>query len=253
MSVFDEILGRIRSAGYHNHRLEAHSDIVSRSIVADLRATCRSFESDFQSGAIRVWEKTKGPDDRTTDLLAGPANADGTPNLAEVRILVENKSVVTAHRNRNARSQDIDRERLSAHRANPKTIVVATVLVGTCARVLNVPDCVAKFHKANFSTTILPRLSTGDQSLWQDFEMCASINKPDDPAKTIAMFNELPVRRGSDTHLAALDFMLIAPFAIDNVNPPQLDSSTGIDAELDYQRMIQHICRLYTLRWHDGA
>jgi len=253
MSVSDEILHAIRANGYHNHRKEGHSDIVSRRILADLRSTCRTFDADIASGAIRTWEKRKGPDDRTTDLIAGPARADGLPDLSEVRLLVENKSVVTAHRNRNARWQDIDRERRSAHSTNPKTIVVATLIVGVCQRVLNVPDCVSKLHKQTFKTEVRPRLSTGDQSLWNDFEMCVSINKPDDPAKTIAMFRQLPVRKGSDTHLAALDFLWIAPLAIDNVNVPALDHTMGIDADDDYRKMIQHICRLYTLRWHDGS
>ena len=252
MSVFDEILDAIRANGYHNHRHETHSDIISRRIVADLRRTCDAFAADLANGAIRTWEKTKGPDDRTTDLIAGPARADGLPDLSEVRLLVENKSVVTAHRNRNARWQDIDRERRSAHGANPRTIVIATLIVGVCQRVLNVPDCVSKMHKRTFEAEVRPRLSSGDQALWDDFEMCVGTNKADDPAKTIAMFRQLPVRRGADTHLAALDFLLISPFRIDNVNPPALDNTMGIDAKDEYRRMIQHICRLYNLRWHDG-
>jgi len=252
MSVLDEILNAIRENSYHNHRKETHSDLISRRIVADLRATCKAFDSDLASGAIRTWEKTKGPDDRTTDLIAGSSKPNGAPDLSDVRLLVENKSVVTAHRNRNARWQDIDRERRSAHSANPKTIVVATLIVGVCERVLNVPDCVAKLHKHSFETGVRPRLSTGDQSLWGEFDMCVSLNKSDDPHKTIAMFRELPVRKGSDTHLAALDFLWIAPFAIDNVNPPMIGKTMGIDAEVEYRKMIQHICRLYSLRWHDG-
>lgn len=151
MSVFDEIFAAIRREGYHNHRRETHSDLMSQCIVADLTAHCQEFARDCESGTIKVWHKVRGPDERTTDLLAGIPDLGGAPNLSEVRLLVEHKSVVTAHRNRNARYQDIDRERLSAHRANARTIVVATVIVGTCARVLNVPDCVAKFHNRTFA------------------------------------------------------------------------------------------------------
>jgi hypothetical protein len=253
MSVFDEILDAIRANGYHNHRKETHSNIVSRRIVADLRGACAAFANDCETGGIRIWERTHGPDDRTTDLVAGPPNDEGKPDLTKVRLLVENKSVVTAHRNRNARYQDIDRERLSAHRANPKTIVIATLMVGVCERVLNIPDCVSKFHSKTFKSDILPRLSTGDQTLWAEFDACVGKNTPEDPAKTVAMFRALPTRQGSDTHLPALDYLLIAPFAIDNVNPPELVAALGIDAEADYQRMIQHISRTYTMRWHDGA
>lgn len=253
MSVFEEILNGVRGSGYHNHRRETHSDLMSGRMIADLTALCPMFSRDYNSGAIKVWEKTKGPDDRTTDLLAGIANPDGTPNLSEVRLLVEHKSVITAHRNRNARVQDIDRERLSAHRANPRTIVVATVLVGTSGRVLNVPDCVAKLHRPTFPA-ILGRLSQGDQTLWDEFSVCVGYNSVDDPIKTINLFRSLPIRKASDTHLAALDFLLIAPVAIDNVNEPTLQTGyNGVDPISDYQRMIQHICRLYALRWHDGA
>ena len=249
--LLDSILDGIARNGYHNHRLESHSDTISHRIIADLRTACPAFDGDCKSDAIRVWHKTRGPDDRTTDLLAGVANADGSPNLAEVRLLVEHKSVITAHRNRNARFQDIDRERLSAHRENPRTILAATVIVGTCERVLNVPDCVARFYKTTFATDILPRLSTGDESLWREFNMCVSENKPDDPRKTIDLFRKTPIRGSADTHLAALDFLLIAPVAIDNVNPPRSNTNLGIDAEADYRRMIHHMCRLYNLRWHD--
>lgn len=252
MSLFDEIHGRIAQNGYHNHRRETHSDIISHRLISDLRATCPSFDKDCMFGVVRVWHKTRGPDGRVTDLLVGVPEDDGSPNLKEVRLLVENKSVITAHRNRNARQQDIDRERLSAHRANPRTIVVATLLVGTCLRVLNIPDCVARLNRNRFSTEILPRLSTGDQRLWQEFHMCVSENRPEDPRRTIELFRRIPVRRAADTHLAALDFLLIATMAIDNVNPPRLETSMGIDAEADYQKMLQHVCRLYNLRWYDA-
>ncbi|WP_157376643.1 hypothetical protein [Burkholderia ubonensis] len=252
MTVFDEIFYQIRQEGYHNQRRETHSDLISHRIIDDLRSVCRKFSEDYESGIIKVWHKTKGPDNRTTDLLAGVPNPDGTPNLSDVRLLVEHKSVITAHRNRNARFQDIDRERLSAHAANPRTIVVATLLVGTCERVLNVPDCVAKHNKGNFEERIRPRLSTGDDNLWRDFSSCVSENKVADATKTIEMFRQLPVRAGAHTHLAALDYLLIAPVRIDNVNPPCLALDMGIDPIHDYNQMIRHICRLYDLRWHDG-
>lgn len=252
MSVFDEIAGEIRRVGYHNHRRENHSDLMSHRMIADLQAKCPKFAADCVSGVIKVWYKTKGPDDRTTDLLAGVPNSDGAPKMDEVLLLVEHKSVITAHRSRDARYQDIDRERLSAHRANPRTIVAATVLVGTCQRVLNVPDCIAKFSKENFVADILGRLSTGDIRLWKDFAACVSNNKPGDPAKTIETFRQLRVRKGADTHVAGLDYLLIAPVEIDNVNPSQLVANMGIDPVHEYDSMIRHICRLYSLRWHDG-
>lgn len=41
MPLFDDILDGIAQNGYHNHRLEAHSDIISHRIFSDLRAACQ--------------------------------------------------------------------------------------------------------------------------------------------------------------------------------------------------------------------
>ena len=131
--------------------------------------------------------------------------------MRNVRIIVEHKSVVTAHRNRNARSQDIEREMRTSHVHNPRTIVVATLIIGTCQRVLNVPDCVKKdprYGDGQFETLVLPRLSSGDQTLWNDFRNCISSNTQDDPIKTMEYFSRLPVRAMADTHEVGLDFML---------------------------------------------
>ena len=43
---FDAAISEIARAGYHNHRLETHSDIVSDGIVADLQLTCEVFRRD---------------------------------------------------------------------------------------------------------------------------------------------------------------------------------------------------------------
>ena len=242
---FTQILDAIREKGYHDHRSNSHSNLLTERMVADLAATCPSFVADRAANRFREWRNTLGPDRRNTDLLIGAANADGSPGLRNVRILIEHKSVVTAHRNRNAHYQDIEREMLATHDKNPRTIVVATLIVGVCQRVLNVPDCVKKdsrYSPIRFQNEILPRLSTGDQTVWTDFPRCISTNTPEDPATTVAMFRGLPVRAPADSHEVGLDFMLFVPVEIDNVNPPRLGVMDGIDSIADYQRMIQHIC-----------
>ena len=39
---------------------------------------------------------------------------------------------------------------------------------------------------------------------------------------------------------------------IDNVNPPYVDRSNGLDIDIDseYSAMLDRICRAYTARWH---
>ena len=186
-------------------------------------------------------------------MLLGTSNHDGSPDLKQVRVLVEHKSVVTAHRNRSARKQDIDRELRAIHAMNPRTIVVATVIVGVCEKVLNVPDCVKKdrmYRGDRFEQEILPRLSTGDLRLWDEFADCVSKNTADDPLNTIKLFQKLPVRTLSDTHETALDYLLFIPVAIDNVNPPRLTHFGQFEPVRDYERMVKHLCQAYTIRWH---
>lgn len=249
---FDAIAGNIARARYHNHREPSHSNLLSDRIVADLADACPSFREDRKAGRFREWRNVKGPDGRNTDLVIGAPGPKGTPDLAQVRILLENKSVVTAHRNRNARFQDVERETHAIHAKNPKTIVVATLIVGVCERVLNVPDCVKKPFKnksEKFESEILPRLSSGDARLWDEFEHCVSVNRPDDPMKTVEYFRALPVREPADSHVRGLDFMLFVPMAIDNVDPPRLAKLPGIDPVAEYKKMIKKLCFTYGIRW----
>src|SRR3989442_11239341 len=54
---------------------------------------------------------------RSIDLLVGEPRADGnSPDLAKSRIFVENKSVVTAHRNKDARYDDLNESLQVLHR-----------------------------------------------------------------------------------------------------------------------------------------
>lgn len=249
---FDPILDNIKDKGFHNHRDASHSNLLTEQISNDLKHSCDALEADFNNGVIQEWHTVRGPDGRNTDLIIGASKSDGTPDLTQVRILIEHKSVVTAHRNKNARYQDIEREMLATHAKNPLTIVGATLVVGVCKNVLNVPDCVkreAKRRNLDFDAQVRPRLSSGDATLWQDFADCVSKNKEDDALKTVEMFKALPVRPIAQSHEKALDFMLFIPVVIDNVNPPRLGGIDNIDPVADYRAMIGHICRAYKIRW----
>jgi len=246
-----EVFNRIQQSGYHNHRGTSHSDLFSDRIVADLQRLCQPFRDDYTKDVVRVWRNVKGPDERHVDLLIAAPGAGKRPNLDQIRIVIEHKSVITAHRNRNARFQDIDRGIRATHAKDPRTIVVATLLVGLGPRYLNVADQVkkaCKHRKLNFNSKILPRLSTGDQRLWTDFDDCVSPNEPGDARDTIKMFKTLPVRLLSNTHEEALDFLLIIPVRINNVDAPQLGRVRGINAQADFKRMINHICKAYATR-----
>jgi hypothetical protein len=108
---FDEVIEQIRSRGFHNQRLEDHSDTVSDGILRDLRRRCDSFAADFSRHKIQSWKnvRTPGARNRKIDLLVGEPDVREGPDPDRLRFCVENKSVVTAHRNLYARFDDLTR------------------------------------------------------------------------------------------------------------------------------------------------
>jgi hypothetical protein len=255
---FDDVIEAIRVAGYHNHRLEEHSDLVSQGLFRDLVERCPKIAEDFNAGVVNKWVNVPAPGvtrGRRIDLFVGEPDARGGPDVGRVRICVENKSVITAHRNKTNRLDDLEEVLGAIHRNNAEAIVVSTVLVGTATRVLNVPDHVKKRYKRSpslFESEVLPRLSTGDAALWDDFDYAVSVNRDDDPRSTAAAFRKLPTRPPGRTHIIGYDFVLVVPVFIDNVNSPSVcrNNDFGIDVDADYERMLATICRAYEARWH---
>ena len=255
---FDAAILAIAAARYHNHRLETHSDIVSNGIVADLRAFCEPFRLDLEKRVVKIWTNVSSPGDRNrkVDLFVGEPGNGGEPDIFKVRIAVENKSVITAHRNRTNRFDDLSKVLGAVHSARPEALLVATVMIGLAERVLNVPDHVHKVYRDDkeeeFRETILPRLSSGDQSLWEQFSWAVSDNSKFDARKTADLFRQLPIRGAGQTHLEAYDYLLLVPVRIDNVNPPSLqrNNSLGVDVDKDYRKLIERMCAAYIARWH---
>jgi hypothetical protein len=254
---FDAAIDAIKSARYHNHRLETHSDLVSDGLVADLTKKCGAFRKDLESGVIRVWKNVPAPGDRLRkiDLFVGEPDDDGNPSIATTRIAIENKSVITAHRNRTNRFDDLRKVLSAVYGARPEALIVATVLIGMSQAVLNIPDQVHKFYRDRedeFDEQVRPRLSSGDSSLWEQFSFAVSRNSATDPSRTVDLFRTLPLRAAGQTHLNAYDAVLLVPVRIDNVNPPAVDrgNSVGIDVDQEYALLIDRMCSAYTARWH---
>lgn len=253
---FDEVVHEIRARGFHNHRLEDHSGTVSRGILRDLRAMCEPFQRDFTGGCTREWLDFPSPGGRARKLdlvVAEPGTEAGGPDLGRLRLCVENKSVVTAHRNRTNRYDDLSDVVGVLHQKKPDAILVATVLVGLAEKVLNVPDRVKPFlPPEDFVGRVLPRLSSGDDTLWDEFRHAVSRNRPQDPERTVKKFRELPTRPPGRTDLVAYDYVLLVPVFIDNVSPPRVasDNALGIDVDAEYRAMLDRICKAYTARWH---
>ena len=95
-------------------------------------------------------------------------------------------------------------------------------------------------------------LSTGDESLFDEFNWAISKNRPKEPEKTLELFRTLPARGSAQTHLTAYDSVLLVPVWIDNVHPPTLPrpNPLGIDVDAEYRDSIERTCKAYTARWH---
>jgi len=257
ITPFDSVIADIKKRGYHNHRLEDHSDIVSRGVLKDLLDRCDTIKEDFRIKKIKCWFNvpTPGARQRKIDLLIGESQpGTNVPNLERLRICVENKSVVTAHRNRDARFDDLNESLQVLHKVKPEAVLIATVMIGTARRVLNVPDKVKSLYKGRmkeFDDEVVPRLSSGDQSLWKEFSWAISNNSDSDARKTLQKFRNLSQRHLGHTHIAGYDFVLLVPVYIDNVNPPSVarSNSLGINIDKDYQAMLEQICKAYRTRW----
>jgi hypothetical protein len=253
---FDRVIEQIKLAHFHNHRRPVHSDGVSIGILEDLVATCPTIADDLDKKVVHRWlnVRTPGARQRKIDLLVGEPAKDGKPDLRRLRICVENKSVITAHRNADTRFDDLNEVLQVLHRAQSEAILVATVMIGVAPRFLNVADEIKNRYKkkpAQFEKKVLPRLSSGDQKLWQEFDYAISPNAPSDPGRTVQKFRQLPTRRIGYTHIAGYDYVLLIPVEIDNVNLPSLarSNSLGIDIDADYAQMLEQICKAYNVRW----
>jgi hypothetical protein len=254
---FDKAIAAIAAAGYHNHRLETHSDTVSDALFDDLVATCAPLRDDVANGVVRVWKNVSAPGDRLrkVDLFVGEPDSEGRPDIHAVRIAVENKSVITAHRNRTNRFDDLKKVLSAVHAARPEALLIATVLVGMAERVLNVPDQVHKVHRSRqdeFTRLVRPRLSSGDATLWDEFGWAVSRNSATDSGRTVELLRTLPARRPGHTHVEGYDAVLLVPVFIDNVNPPHIPrpNSLGIDVDAEYDQLLKKMCSAYTARWH---
>src|ERR1700730_15288110 len=185
---FDDVIEAIKQRGFHNHRLEDHSDLVSTGILRDIGAKCDSFQADLTSGRITSWLNVPTSDERARqiDLLVGEPDSAGNPDFSKLLLCLENKSVITAHRNKSERFRDLNEVLRAVHQAKAEAVLVATVLVGVAERVLNVPDRIKPLYRGRDSTferRVARRLSSGDQKLWKDFVSAISLNRPNDPLK----------------------------------------------------------------------
>lgn len=257
MTPYDYIVDDIADSGYHNHRSESHSDILCYQLFADLRKFCPAFADDARTGAIKHWLNVDVPGmNHKADMMICDTDGPDEPSFDRARLCLENKSVITAHgKNRKNRHGNLYEFANVIQAQRREVIVVGSVLIGTAVQYLNVPDKLkpaCELLGIDFESKVLPRLSTGDESLWSINPRARSVNRPGDPRKTADLMRTLPVKPRGHTHEEGFDALLIAPIFVNNVDPPRVDreNDLGIDVDVDYQAALDRICRAYTARFH---
>lgn len=255
MTAFDRLTAQIATEGMHNHRSSKHSDVLSAELLADLVAECSVLRQQLESGTVITaynWDPSGGRG-RGRDLVVGPRGTDGSPIASQVRMAFAHKTVITAHRNTGNRVKELLEVFSAVREQSRDAVLVATLSLGTALRYLNVPDKVKPMYyrtgkSGYFDTSVLPRVGSGDESLWRDFPWAVSHNKPDDAAKSFRKARDLPHRNSTQV---GFDAVLVAPLHIDNVSPPRVDRdcswATTFDA--DYRACLSRVSEIYKQRW----
>lgn len=244
---------------YHDHRSARHSDLVCEHFILDLLRQCDALAKDIDEVRVKYGFNVEVPGlTHKVDLMIYEVDDDHLePSLDRARLCMENKSVITAHgKNRKNRHSDLSDFSKLLQTRKPEAIVLGHVLVGTGIQYINIPDSVkskCRILGIDFENDVLPRLSSGDARLWDEFG--AKPNTQDAAAKTIELMRSLPVKEKGFTHEQGFDVLLIEPVFIDNIHPARVERENSFDIDVDrgYQDMLSRTCRAYTSRWHTLA
>ncbi len=188
-----------------------------------------------------------------TSSWPSPARRNRRPDLTHLRLCVENKSVVTAHRNRTNRYDDLSDVSGVLHRNKPDAILVATVIVGIAENVLNVPDRVKPFVSPERFHRTSPAEAFHGRRYFCGLSSHGCQPQPSaDPKRTGEKFRELPTASAWKNRSCCLRLRPSGTGPIDNVHPPRVerDNGLGIDVDAEFRIMLDRICKAYTARWH---
>lgn len=123
---FHKAIAEIAARKYHNQRTEEHSDAISDGMLADLISASPELRDDLANNVVSTWRNVGAPGDRArkADLVIAEPLPDKSPNLSRLRFALENKSVITAHRNKTNRFDDLTKTLAAIRSERPEAIVV---------------------------------------------------------------------------------------------------------------------------------
>ena len=284
---FDDHAEGVQAAGYHGHRGSNHSNIISAGLLRDLRERSPELREDLDSGKVGAWLNIKiplhegnwdadfvvaEPDEATLPTSAratrppGPngaaAHPGAKPDGRRLRLVMEHKSIVTAHRNRINRFKELASDIEYSNDAGYNVVVAVTILIGTAPRVLQVVDGVRKIYRLpgsgtkydeeRFEREVGARLKVKDPTIWDQFPGFVSVNRVKDAENTAAYFRKvLPARSADRINQRGLDALLLVPVYYDNVGTAHVDRQhvLGHDFDEGYSAFLDTLANAYARRW----
>lgn len=213
-----------------NPRSQQNSDALSRFVTDDLRASCRGFADDLESGRLRqelnAAVRTRLAE-RDIDLVFLDPSAQTMLN--RVRLAVENKTIMTAHgKARKNRYGDLIAYSNHLHNHSPKAIAGATVVVNVNPRYQN-PD--------PFATTIERRYPNMGKIV----------------TDTIRIFTAVPLRSDDTEPNDQPEAIAVIVIDYDGKNPAHLVTTPPAPQPGEpnhYATFIHRLGELYTQRFY---
>ena len=253
--------------GYYHPRTAEQSGAFSGIIVRELVNMNGTLATHLRDGTVAYdfdVNVSDGVSEHTTDLVIGSPSSKplgiriGVPirariNTSDYRVLIDHKSVVTAHRNRLNRLRDFKELASHANAYNRKAIVGGTLLLGTSRRYLSV-ETVGRVLSARGQRDRTDywrkRMLKNDKELVAEFESTDAMteNSEVDPGNTFNVFmKELPMRRSDQEK--GFDAFAVIPVLIDNIGPCRLDEASFPHNEKSYTKFMDDIVRCYDARF----
>ena len=266
-NAFKKLMEHLNELGYHHPRTaRTHSNALSKFMLDDLIINCPDLKQDFLDGTVcydlDVNVSTDDSDHDIDFVIGSPIEKPTTPGVNQnklkpgsFRIVIEHKSVITAHRNMKNRLRDMKEFAQHAFEYRGDIIIGGTMLVGTSLQYLSVEsidrilDALGETDKSNYWRSLMCK---NNQELVDKFgdTKALTTNRSKDPHKSFQLYlNEIPMRQSTD--VMGYDAFVVQPVQIDNIGPCRLhDELFGPRRDImTYETFINAIKTTYQTRW----
>ncbi len=230
-----------------NPRGQAHSDLLTAAVIADLREHCPEFDEALATGRLE-WRPNVGltgkrhnspvvdEDDEDGEIepnidgvvLRGDGLLAATANAVPVPLTIENKTIMTAHgKARTNRYNDARAYATHVHAASPDTVAAFTMVVNTALTYRN-PDEFARAAKSS------------------------GVNSPDAAPKTIDMFRSMRIRTDTTQPVGRCEAVFVLVIEYDGATPTaRLVNEPPVPQPgepFSYEWFLDRICEEYLKR-----